>query len=109
MKIGILNPGKMGFAVAKTMVNSGQDVYWASNGRSAETRQRAEAAGLHELTTLMQLAERCEAIVSVCPPHAAQDVAQSVIETGFQGIYLDANAIAPRTANAIGEALPRPV
>jgi 3-hydroxyisobutyrate dehydrogenase-like beta-hydroxyacid dehydrogenase len=36
--------------------------------------------------------------VSACPPHAADDVAQQILAHGFTGMYLDANAIAPRRA-----------
>jgi 3-hydroxyisobutyrate dehydrogenase-like beta-hydroxyacid dehydrogenase len=38
-------------------------------------------------------------VLSVCPPHAALDVARAA--EGFTGIYVDANAIAPQTARAI--------
>jgi 3-hydroxyisobutyrate dehydrogenase-like beta-hydroxyacid dehydrogenase len=38
-------------------------------------------------------------VLSVCPPHAALDVARAA--RGFEGIYVDANAIAPETARAI--------
>jgi hypothetical protein len=45
------------------------------------------------------VAARARVILSVCPPHAALDVAWSV--HGFTGIYLDANAIAPGTAREV--------
>lgn len=93
----------MGVAVARTMVNSGNDVYWVSHGRSADTAQRANDAGLTPLNSLAEMADTCAAIVCVCPPHAATDVAEQVVASGFQGIYVDANAIAPRTTIAIGE------
>jgi 3-hydroxyisobutyrate dehydrogenase-like beta-hydroxyacid dehydrogenase len=35
----------------------------------------------------------------VCPPHAAVDLARSAV--GFQGVYLDANAVSPETARTI--------
>ena len=91
----------MGVAVAKSMVNSGQDVYWISAGRSDATRTRAESAGLHELSSASEMVASCEAIVCVCPPHAAEDVAEMVVESGFKGMYLDANAIAPRSSHRI--------
>jgi 3-hydroxyisobutyrate dehydrogenase-like beta-hydroxyacid dehydrogenase len=47
--------------------------------------------------------ERCEVIVSVCPPHAAEEVAGHVSALGFRGLYLDANAISPALARRIGE------
>lgn len=103
--IGILNPGAMGGAVAQTMVNSGHEVLWVSAGRSDATRQRAEAAGLVEVDSLEEMLARAAAIVSVCPPHAAEDVADAVVAVGFQGAYLDANAISPAKSVRIGEKL----
>jgi len=101
--IGILHPGAMGISVAATMMNSGYEVLWTSDGRSAETQQRATQHDLMDVGTLRKLCQQCRTIVSVCPPHAAEDVADSVIETGFEGLYLDANAIAPQKALRIGE------
>ena len=46
-----------------------------------------------------------EVILSVCPPHAATDVARQVAEQGFTGVYLDANAVSPATARSIGVVL----
>lgn len=93
----------MGVVIAQTMVNSGHHVHWISAGRSDATRQRAESAGLTEVASGAEMVETCEAIVCVCPPHAAVDVAEMVIAAGFKGLYVDANAIAPRTTKQIGE------
>jgi 3-hydroxyisobutyrate dehydrogenase-like beta-hydroxyacid dehydrogenase len=41
--------------------------------------------------------------LSVCPPHVAEEVAVSVMDKGFTGLYLDANAISPKRARGIGE------
>lgn len=102
-KIGILHPGEMGISVAAAAINSGHAVYWTSQGRSDKTRQRAEKHNLMEIETLPELCQTSEIIFSVCPPHAAEGVAKSVIETGFKGFYLDANAISPQRAIRIGE------
>jgi 3-hydroxyisobutyrate dehydrogenase-like beta-hydroxyacid dehydrogenase len=102
-KIGILHPGEMGVSIAASAIHSGHEVYWASQGRSDKTQRRAEKYELLEVTSLSQLCKTCEIILSVCPPHAAEDVAQSVIETGFKGIYLDANAISPQRSVMIGQ------
>jgi 3-hydroxyisobutyrate dehydrogenase-like beta-hydroxyacid dehydrogenase len=80
-------------------------VYWASEGRSPATRARAEKIGLRDAGTLANLCAECAIVVSVCPPHAAESVADQVIATGFQGRYLDANAIAPQRAAKIGQAM----
>lgn len=57
--------------------------------------------------SLAHLVERAEVIVSVCPPAAALDVANTVAATGFDGIYVDANAISPATARTIGNSFAR--
>jgi 3-hydroxyisobutyrate dehydrogenase-like beta-hydroxyacid dehydrogenase len=46
-------------------------------------------------------------ILSVCPPHAAADVARAVAAQRFSGIYVDANAIAPATARNVGAIVER--
>jgi len=103
--IGILHPGEMGISVAASAVNSGNQVYWASQGRSHKTRLRAEKHSLTECDSLLQLCQTSEIIVSVCPPNAAEDVAKSVMQHGFKGYYLDANAISPQRATKIGQML----
>jgi len=104
-KIGILYPGDMGVSIAASAVNSGHEVYWVSENRSDKTRRRAEKHKLIEVESLNQLCETSEIIFSVCPPHAAEDVAKSIIDYGFKGFYLDANAISPQRAKRIGESL----
>jgi 3-hydroxyisobutyrate dehydrogenase-like beta-hydroxyacid dehydrogenase len=104
-KIGILHPGEMGISVAASAITNGHQVYWASQGRSNKTRQRAEKYNLIETDSLEQLCQTSEIIVSICPPRAAEDTAKSVIEHGFKGYYLDANAISPQRAIKIGQLL----
>lgn len=103
--VGFLHPGAMGASIAGAC--RAADRLWCSSGRSAATFARAEAAGLTAVATLDELAERSDVIVSVCPPEAAEDVAAAVQATGFDGIYVDANAVAPDTARRIGGLFPR--
>lgn len=103
--IGILHPGMMGICVAATVQNSGHDVYWASEGRSSQSRDRAEKYNLIDAGSLAALCETCTVIISVCPPHAAEAVAEKVLANAFQGLYLDVNAIAPQRTVRIGQAL----
>ncbi len=97
--VGILHPGEMGAAVAATLRGRGETVLWASAGRSPATAERAEQAGLEDAGDLDALCSRAEVLLSVCPPHAAVDVARTA--SGFGGIYVDANAVAPQTARTI--------
>ncbi len=103
IKIGILHPGEMGVSIAASAINSGHQVHWVSGGRSDKTRLRAEKHNLIEVDSLSQLCQTSEIIFSVCPPHAAEDVAKSVIEHGFKGYYLEANAISPQRASRINQ------
>lgn len=102
-KIGILHPGNMGISIAATMQNSGNTVYWVSEGRGPDTHQRAGKYGLVDAGTLENLCQTCSVIVSVCPPDAAEDVASQVFAYAFQGVYLDANAISPQRARRIDQ------
>lgn len=102
-KIGILHPGDMGISVAASALNSGHEVYWVSEGRSTQTAERAAKFNLKDVTTLSKVFETCWIVISVCPPHAAEDVADQVIANGFTGIFLDANAISPQRVIRIGK------
>jgi 3-hydroxyisobutyrate dehydrogenase-like beta-hydroxyacid dehydrogenase len=97
--VGLLHPGEMGAVVGAALRERSVDVLWASAGRSAATAERAAAAGLEDAGGVERLCRSCEVILSICPPHAAVDVAREA--SGFAGIYVDANAIAPATARMI--------
>jgi len=103
--VGALHPGEMGSVVARALRERGETVLWASAGRSAATAARAEAAGLEDAGGIAEVCRRCEILLSICPPHAAVEVARAA--SGFAGIYVDANAIAPGTARAIAKLQPR--
>ena len=102
-QIGFLHPGAMGISLAVSAQNSGHEAYWVSEGRSLETIERAIEHNLIELKTLEELCDKCSLIISVCPPHAATDVAEQVLRHPFKGIYVDANAISPQRAKDIGD------
>lgn len=104
-KIGILHPGEMGISIAASAINNGHQVFWMSQSRSDKTRARAEKYDLVEIDSLFRFCQICEMIISVCPPHVAEEVAKSVLEAGFQRLYLDANAISPQRAIKIGHML----
>ncbi len=80
---------------------------WNSDGRSAATRDRAFAAGMVEVACLAELVERADVLVSVCPPSEALRIADDVAATGFDGIYVDANAISPARTRQIGKRFAR--
>src|SRR6185436_13154307 len=73
--VGLLHPGEMGAAVGAVLRRQGVRVVWASDGRSEETRARAEDAGLEDVGSL----------------------------ESFGGVYVDANAVSPATATKVAE------
>lgn len=101
--IGFLHPGAMGVSLAASAIASGREACWVSAGRSKETRARADEHGLVACGTLAELVERCPMIVSICPPAAADGVADGVISIGFEGTFVDANAISPMRARGIAQ------
>jgi 3-hydroxyisobutyrate dehydrogenase-like beta-hydroxyacid dehydrogenase len=89
----------MGAALAAELRRAGHDVLWASAGRSGATADRARNADLEDAGTTAELARHSELVLSVCPPHAAPEVASSVGD--FDGVYVDANAVSPDTARRV--------
>jgi hypothetical protein len=98
--VGLLHPGEMGAAVGARVAG---EVVWASDGRSAETRARA--AAFRDAGTVEALLDEAGVLLSICPPHAALEVAHAC--AGFDGIYVDANAISPAHAKEIAALHPR--
>jgi 3-hydroxyisobutyrate dehydrogenase-like beta-hydroxyacid dehydrogenase len=101
--IGLLHPGEMGAAVGAVLRGAGLDVAWASAGRSSATAARAVAADLDDAVTVAELSRRAGVILSVCPPRAALEVAREV--AGFDGVFVDANAVSASTSQAVGEVI----
>ncbi|MFK7963856.1 MAG: DUF1932 domain-containing protein [Burkholderiaceae bacterium] len=98
----ILNPGAMGSAVGSRLVGKGHVVYCVRDGRGEKTIARAEAAGMQACESLSEGLSRTSIVLSVCPPHAALDVARQVAQHEFSGRYVDANAVSPETSAQVG-------
>jgi 3-hydroxyisobutyrate dehydrogenase-like beta-hydroxyacid dehydrogenase len=107
MAVGVLHPGEMGAALGARLRERGHDVLWSSEGRSPATRERARAAGLRDAGSLAALTGACDLVLSVCPPHAARDLAAAVAVAGYTGVFVDANAVAPATVASIRDIVER--
>jgi len=103
--VALLHPGEMGSAIGACLVRRGLRVVWASSGRSPETRARALAAGLQDVGSLERALGAAELALSVCPPHGALELAREVAGHGFEGVFVDANAVSPETARSVGRAV----
>jgi Domain of unknown function (DUF1932) len=95
-RVGLLFPGEMGALVGSAVQG---EVLWASEGRSEATRARA--ADFTDVGTVRELVAASDIVLSVCPPAIAEDVAGEVAAEGLDGIYVDANAIAPERMERI--------
>jgi len=97
----------MGASIGAALRRAGVQVLWVSAGRGPATRRRAQAADLTDAGTLPALVAQSDAVLSVCPPHAAIEIARMVAASGFAGTYVDANAVAPTTARALSAVVQR--
>jgi hypothetical protein len=109
--VGVLHPGAMGAAIGSALKPAAGAVIWAEAGRTHATAKRAELADLIAVPDVAALATRCRLIISICPPHAALDVAEQVaaelddVDQADRPLYLDANAVSPGTVRRIAELL----
>ena len=100
--IAVLHPGEMGAAIGAGLAARGHRILWASAGRGEATRKRAERCGLEDAGTLARAVQAADIVFSVCPPHAALDLARAVAACGYGGVYVDANAVSAETTRAAG-------
>jgi hypothetical protein len=91
----------MGASIGLSLLASAHEVGWVSDGRSADSHNRAKQ--FEAFATLDDMSSWADGIISVCPPDAAIAQAQAVYATAFDGLYVDANAIAPRSAKDIAQ------
>jgi len=103
--IAILMPGDMGHAVGGALREHDHEVITCLSGRGEHTRKLAGLAGLKDVGSLRAVVEQADLILSILPPAAATEQAESVARemqsTGRKPVYVDCNAISPDTASKI--------
>ncbi|KAG9237588.1 6-phosphogluconate dehydrogenase [Amylocarpus encephaloides] len=109
--VGILSIGEMGMGIAKLLVAHNYRVVTNLEGRSQDTKTRAEAASIEVLENDKTLVSASDYIFSIVPPRDALATATR-ISTAFHALsppkssplyYFDLNAISPRSARGIAE------
>lgn len=108
--VGVLHPGAMGASLGSALKPAAAAVVWAAAGRTQATSKRAELADLVGVPDVAAVARRCDVIISICPPHAAVDVAEQVAaalpeRSGPPPVYVEANAVSPATVRRIADLL----
>jgi 3-hydroxyisobutyrate dehydrogenase-like beta-hydroxyacid dehydrogenase len=96
--IAMIGAGAMGAGLAKRLTESGARVIAALDARSEASRARARDAGM--IGVAPDALADADLVLSVVPPAAARDAARDFAShlAGRAPIYVDCNAVAPRTA-----------
>ena len=101
--VAVIAPGMMGAAVAGRLVENGLKVLTSLSGRSAETVARAKKHGLTSATD--EEIAGADFILSILPPGDAVSLAQrfapALTASNSKPVYVDCNAVSPRTAERI--------
>ena len=104
--VGLLGTGDMGHAVGTVLREHGLRLLTCLEGRSERSRALAAKAGAEDVPTLEDLVRQADVLLSVLVPSSALAVASQVADairaTGAELLYVDCNAIAPRTAREVG-------
>ena len=101
--VAIIAPGQMGSAVGKRLTENGLTVLTDLAGRSSDSLQRAEIAGM-KAASLEDIAQ-ADIILSIVPPGEAENLARRVAPTlsaaPRKPVYVDCNAVNPLTVERI--------
>lgn len=107
--IGLLSPGEMGHTIGGVLHANGLRVLTHLGGRSERSRALAVQAGIEDTPSLDDLVREADLLLCVLVPAravaVAQEVAAAIRRTETDLLYVDCNAIAPRTVRLAGEAI----
>jgi putative dehydrogenase len=105
--VAIIAPGNMGSAVGRRLNEHGLAVMTWLEGRSDASRKRAEAAGMTGVD--LDRIVGADILLSIVPPGEAVGLAELLLPRlavrNTQALYVDCNAVSPRTVKKIGEML----
>src|SRR5947209_1137626 len=103
--VAIIAMGEMGSGVAARLTRQGARVLTSLDGRSAASAERARAAGVEAAADDQALVSGADFILSIVPPARAADLAGRLLPAiraaNPAAVYVDCNAIAPQTVQAI--------
>jgi 3-hydroxyisobutyrate dehydrogenase-like beta-hydroxyacid dehydrogenase len=107
--VGLLSPGDMGHSVGKVLHDNGLRVITCFDGRSPRSHELAARAGIEDGGRLEDVVREADAFLSILVPSKAVEVASLVADairsSGAGLLYVDCNAIAPRTARAVADVI----
>ena len=104
--VGIISAGDMGAAIGNTLAHGGLKILTPLDDRSDLTKTRAAESNMEDVGTVEALVEQADLVLSVLVPAEANAIAESVASamraTGKTPPFVECNAIAPKTVEAIG-------
>src|SRR5260370_3980042 len=105
--VAVIAPGMMGAAVGKRLTDHGLKVLTSLQGRSAETRERAQAAGM--VAASDEGIAATDFILSILPPGDALALAHRFpvppTARNTKPVYVDCNAVSPPTVDRSAAAI----
>jgi 3-hydroxyisobutyrate dehydrogenase-like beta-hydroxyacid dehydrogenase len=103
--VAVLSPGDMGHSVGNVLREGGLQVLTCLRGRGPRSAALADEAGIANVPDYETLVRMAEIVLSIVPPAVATElatqVAAAVRATGARPLFVDCNAISPRTAREI--------
>ena len=107
--VAIIAPGNMGAAVGRCLAQRGVKVLTSLSGRSEASGRRAREAGMAAVSDT-QLTE-ADFLLSIVPPGEALALAKRLngvlTAANKKPVYVDCNAVSPRSADGIAAAVAR--
>jgi putative dehydrogenase len=105
--VAVVAPGMMGAAVGKRLVDHGVKVLTSLKGRSVGSQERAKAAGMIAVSD--EEIAATDFILSILPPGEAVALAQRfapvLTASNSKPVFVDCNAVSPRTVDRIAAAV----
>lgn len=105
MQVGIISAGEMGASIGSTLASRGVTVTTCLDGRSLETRARAQQSHMKDVGSLDDFIATSDLVLSVLVPSEAlsfaETIAGSIQRTAAHPTFVDCNAVAPRTMSHI--------
>lgn len=103
--VAIIGAGEMGSAVGRRLREMGARVITELKGRSEQSTRRVAGAGLEVIDDDQLLVDEANCILSIVPPGVACAVAERfrgpLRRTGRKPMFVECNAIAPKTVRRI--------
>ena len=107
--VGVLSPGEMGHTIGRVLSANGLRVLTHLGGRSERSRALAREAGIEDTPSLAALVGEVDALLCVLVPAravaVADEVAAAIRDSGADILYVDCNAVAPRTVRRAADAI----